>query len=277
MSEAVKRASFAIEDMVQGGGNLWGSAGPVRATIVGGAFTKEAPDGYTSEGNPIFAKIDFLLAGDAPIEDRSVSQSFPLGATSGDNFAIDGNGDYLVPTNNDAHIVKDSKFGTFASSLQNEGVPKAILSDFAFTKIIGLDGDFKRIADKERNFVAKPGEVKKKFPPSTLCLIKLHALSGQKAVAKTNGAVTSAVQTTAPASTGDLDSDTLEVLKGVLASGPVQRGRLTLAVSKAAMGNPERQALARRAAEESFITEMVTLGMLTYASTEKGQPVGLAS
>src|SRR4051794_18434740 len=106
MSEAVKRASFATEDMKEGGGNLWGSAGPVRGTILGGVFTKEAPEGYNFEGNPIFGKVNFLLAGDGPAEERTVDSSFALGAQSGDNFTISPDGQYLIPVTEDAAIVK---------------------------------------------------------------------------------------------------------------------------------------------------------------------------
>src|SRR4051812_39768021 len=121
MADAQKRASFAVEDMKAGGGNLWGTAGPVRAKVTGGRFTKEGPPNYTAEGNPIYAVVDFELKGDAPIEERRVDQSFSLGGSAGDNFSISADGDYLIPTSDDAAVVKDSKFGTFASSLQNEG------------------------------------------------------------------------------------------------------------------------------------------------------------
>lgn len=279
MSEQ-KRASFAIEDMRQGGGNLWGTAGAVRAAITGGKFTKEAPDNYSAEGNPIFGVVDFLLAGDAPEEERRVNQSFSLGAAAGDNFTVSEDGDFLIPTTDDAAVIKDSKFGTFACSLQNEGVKKEILQDFAFSKIVGLDGDFKRIADKERTFVNdKKDGAKKKFPPSTLCLVKLHALNGSK------GATTAAKTTAAPgsatpaASSGDLDTDTLMYLEQVLKEkgGTEQRGRLTLSVSKAAMKDPNRQNIARRASEESFIQTLVDAGLVKYGATEKGQPVSLAA
>lgn len=283
MAEAQKRASFAVEDMVAGGGNLWGTAGAVRAKVVGGRFTKEAPDNYTAEGNPIFGVADFELAGDAPIEDRKVNQSFSLGATSGDNFTISEDGDYLIPTSDDAHIVKDSKFGIFASSLQNEGVPKTIMADFGFSRIAGLDGDWKRIADKERNFV-NDTKKKSKFPPSTLCLVKLQAMPGEHA--KTAGVATAATPlspsaTTAASSAGpsDLDGDTWLSLETALkaAGGSLQRGKLTLAVSKAAGSeNPNRQAMARRAMEEPFILSLVEAGVLKYAAADKGQPVSLA-
>src|SRR5574337_336993 len=121
MAEAVKRASFAQEDMKEGGGNLFGSNGPVRAALVGGRFTKQAPDGYTAEGNPIFGVAEFLIAGDGPEEERRVNQSYSLGAQSGDHFTIAPDGDYLIPSGDDAQIIKDCKFGLFASSLQNEG------------------------------------------------------------------------------------------------------------------------------------------------------------
>lgn len=287
MSEQ-KRASFAVEDMKVGGGNLWGSAGPVRAKIIAGRFTKEAPDNYAATGNPIFGVVDFHLAAVTREEGQSdedyeaarrVNQSYSLGAQAGDNFTISEDGDYLIPTSDDAQIVKDSKFGIFAAALQGEGVSKTVMQAFGFKKILNLDGDFKRIVDKARDF-NDSNKKASKFPPSTLCLVKLYSLAGE--VAKGAATVAKATTTTATpvaASGGDLDDDTWQYLEAVLKAkgGTEQRGRLTLAVSKAAGDNPNRQALARRASEESFISEMVKAGVITYAASEKGQPVSLAA
>jgi hypothetical protein len=291
MSEAIKRASFAVEDMKEGGGNLWGSAGPVRATIVGGVFTKQAPDGYNAEGNPIFGKVDFLLAGEGPEEERRVDSSFSLGAQAGDNFTISPDGQYLIPVTDDAQIVKDCKFGTFTGSLQREGVPTNILREFEFSKITGLDGDWKRVTDKARDFGDRPtapGQ-KKKFAPSTLQLVKLHTavkdgalVIGAKPAAATSAPAASAAPaaSNAPQATGDVDADTWTLLERVLrANGnTIQRGRITLAVSKeAGAGNPGRGTYSKRAAEESFLNEMAAAGVLTYDQAGKGQPVTLAA
>lgn len=278
---AVKRASFAVEDMKEGGGNLFGSAGPVRATLQG-RFSKEAPENYPAQGNPIFAWVDFTLAGDGPIEERRAQQTYSLGAQSGDNFTISEDGNYLIPNSDDAAIVKDCKFGTFAASLQNEGVPKNVLQDFSWDKLNGLDGDFKRVADKERSFTEERKAQKeggKKFPPSTLVCVKLHAMPGEKA--KTGSApAASAPATTAAApvqSTGDIDGDALNYLTQVLneKGGSIQRGNIVLKVSQAVGKDPNRQAIAKRAAEESFIQSLVDAGLVIYGASEKGQPVTL--
>lgn len=283
----VKRASFAIEDMKQGGGNLWGTAGPVRAKITGGKFTKEAPDGYAAEGNPIFGVANFEIAGDAPIEERTVNQSFSLGASAGDNFSISEDGDFLIPTNDDASIIKDSKFGLFASSLQNNGVSKTVMQGFGWALVAGLDGDFKRVEDKARDFGANDKK-KSKFPPSTLLLLKLHALPGEVAKptavapsvassALTTGGITASSAPAAATTSGTDDGDVWPYLETVLkgAGGSQQRGKLTLAVSKAAMENPNRASIARRASEESFIQSLVEAGLVTYGAADKGQPVAL--
>lgn len=274
-----KRASFAQEDMKAGGGNLWGTAGPVRARIIGGRFTKEAPDNYQGEGNPIFGVVDFELAGDAPIEERKVNQSFSLGGSAGDNFAISPDGNYLVPTNDDAAVIKDSKFGTFASSLQNEGVSKAIMASFSFDQIVGLDGDFKRIADKERVF-QNANKRQSKFPPSTLCLVKLYGIGTTAAVGKTAATGNTATPaTTADAGPVDLDNETLPYLEAALkaAGGTLQRGRVTLAVSKQAMKDPHRALYAGHAAKETYLASLVEAGIITYDTAAKGQPVSLAA
>lgn len=282
MTTQVQRASFAIEDMSEGGGNFFGAAGPARAKLVGGRFTKEAPDGYNTEGgNQIFGVADFLLPGDGPEEERRYNQSFSMGGKSGDEFTISENGDYLVPTTAESRLVKTSKFGIFAASLQNEGVPKPIMQAFAWSVIAGLDGDWKRIADPKREGLSNDNK-KSKYPPSTLCLVKLHAMPGEaaKAAPATTASNTAAAPTTAPAvqTTGDLDADTFEFLKKVLSenNGTMQRGRITLAVSKAVGEHPQRQAYAKRASEESFLNTLADAGMVKYAAAEKGQPVTLA-
>lgn len=283
MSEQ-KRASFATEDMSEGGGGLWGTDGPVAAKLLKGVFNQTPPsENYVAEGNPIFGHATFVIDGEGPEEERTVTDSWALGAAAGDNFDIGGDGDFLVPKIEGASIRKDCKFGTFASSLQNEGVPKTVLQSFAWSELTGLHGQFKRLVDKERNFTDRPNQRKSKFPPSTLCLVKLLAMPGEKkagpAVAKTTSAPagTTAPAAGTPAGGADLDGAAWGYLETVLKEkgGSEQRGRLTLAVSKAAMKDANRQALARRASEESFIGTLVDAGLVTYASTEKGQPVTL--
>lgn len=280
----IKRASFATEDMTEGGGGLWATEGPVAATLLKGLFSKEPPsESYTADGNPIFAHAEFVLDGDGPVEERTTKDSWSLGAAAGDNYDISPDGDFLIPKIEGASIRKDCKFGTFTGSMQNEGVPKTILQSFAWSELNGLKGQFKRLVDKERNFADRPGQRKSKFPPSTLCLVKLLAMPGQKAAgtsASTQKTGTSPVAS-APASSAPADLDGavwtyLEtMLKGV--GGTMDRGRITLAVSKAAMKDANRQAVARRAAEESFLATLVEAGLVTYDAAAKGQPVTLVT
>lgn len=279
-----KRASFATEDMSEGGGGLWATDGPVAAMLAKGIFSKEPPnENYAAAGNPIFAHAEFVLDGDGPIEDRTTKDSWSLGAAAGDNFEISDDGNFLIPKIEGASIRKDSKFGTFAGSLQNEGVPKTVLQAFEWSALKGLKGQFKRLVDKERNFADQPGQRKSKFPPSTLCLVKLLAMPGQKAAGTSastqktgNAPATSAPASSAPADLDGVVWTYLEtMLKGV--GGTLDRGRITLAVSKAAMKDANRQAVARRAAEESFLATLVDAGLITYDDKARGQPVTLVT
>src|ERR1051326_9148920 len=97
-----KYASFAVEDMIESSG-LFDN---VDGVVSGAKFTKEAPDNYQAEGNPIFFILGITLNGDGPVEDRTVSQTYSLGAQAGDNFTISSDGYALVPSNDDARIRK---------------------------------------------------------------------------------------------------------------------------------------------------------------------------
>lgn len=274
----VKRASFAIEDMKEGSG-LWDNA---RATIIGGKFTKEPPDNYQASGNPLFGVANFLLAGDAPEEERRQSQSYSLGATAGDNFTISEDGDYLIPVSDDSAARKDSKFGTFAASLQSNGVSKTIMADFAWSKVIGLDGHWNRKDDKERGFAddnqrtRNPKREGRK--PQTLVLTKLYALPREKAAGKTNGAVASTPVATPAATEGDLDTVTTGHIEAVLAKAKdkrVQRAQLIMLLSRSAVADLRRQQIALRGADEEFIKGLADLGIVTYDPADKHQYVGL--
>jgi len=285
MSEAQKYASFAVEDMKAGTG-LFDN---VDATITNIQHTKEPPDNYTMDGgNPIFANVSFLLDGDGPEEERRVNQVYSEGAAAGDNFTISNDGYGLIPSNAEAAPRKDSKWGTFCAALQNEGVPRGVLAAGDFSKLIGLRGKFKRVADAERNFGAdqraRPGQAKSKFPPSTLVLVKLHALPGEKGKAVATPATASA-NTTASApianvTEDDLDVRALEMLEKAIANTPkkqLQRSQIILAVTRAASEDPRKADIARRAADETFIVAMADAGYIGYRPAEKGQPLTLAA
>lgn len=288
-----KRASFATEDMAEGGSGLFDN---VRATIVGGKFTKEPPnENYTPDGNPIFAVVDFILAGDAPIEERKVNQSYSLGAQAGDNFNISTDGDFLIPISDESKIVKGSKWGIFCRRLEAEGIPKTYLASFAFSDIKGLiDGQFKRLADEDRGFEPKKDQKGKNRPQTTLCLVKLFSevkdgklVPGKAAAASAPASASTGSPTTGStagsaatggASSGDLDSDTLPYLEAALKanSGTLQRGRLTLAVSKQAADNPNRSVYGKHAGDEEYIKRLAEAGIVKYDAAGKGQPVSLA-
>ncbi len=283
MSTKPKYASLDPEDMKEGTG-LFDN---VNAKIAQIQYTKDAPENYQAEGNPIFANVDFLLDGTGPEEERKVSQSFALGASAGDNYDISEDGYGLLPKSDESVLRKDSKWGTFVGSLKTAGVPASVLQAGDASAFIGIYGLFKRIADKERNFSedqrTRPGQQRKsKFPPSTLCLVKLHAMPGEqpKTAGKTTAAPATTASAPAPAAGGDVDLDTeawgyVETI--LKEKGSVQRGGLTLLVSKAAMDNANRSAIAKHAQSEAFIEKMAELGFVTYGKAEKGQPVKLAA
>jgi hypothetical protein len=270
-----KFVSFAPKDLSEGS-NLFDN---VKAAIENIQLTKEGPDNYQAEGNPIFANVSFLLDGPQPEEERKVQQSYSLGAKAGDNFEISEDGYGLYEVVEGATARKDSKFGTFVSALANEGVPASLLESGNFKALVGLVGQFKRVADKERSFGAdRPGRKASKFPPSTLVCVKLYSLPGQKA-AGTQSASTgtsNAGSTETPA--GDLDSSTMGYLLDVLSAAKdnkIQRANLTLALTKAALAKNDgrRTEIAKLGADEAFLKKMADEGLIKYDSAAKPQVV----
>src|SRR3990167_3467730 len=119
MSATPKYASQVPEDMKEGTG-LFDN---VNAHITNIQFTKTPPENYQADGNPIYSDVSFLIDGEGPEEDRKAGQSYSLGAKAGDNFTISPDGYGLIPNNDDAELRKDSKWGTFVTSLAKEGMP----------------------------------------------------------------------------------------------------------------------------------------------------------
>lgn len=301
-------ASFDPSDMKQGG-SLFDN---VDLEIVAGTrYSMEAPDNYHAEGHPIFAWVEYFMYS-LPDErkdknepdPRRVNQSYSLGAKSGENFTISEDGNYLIPVegnvDSDGKIIEplrlDSKFGTYVDALKKEGVPATILRGGNISGLVGLKGRFVRKADKERNFGdSKPAGDGKKNPPSTLVLAKApYQLPGGQAATPTTAAAKPAATTTAPATSapaaevsGDLDSKTGIYLAKVVKSknGKVQRSQLTLLVAQAAMKDPQRQEIAKRAQDEAFLLPMNEAGgvldengeivALKYDPTAKPQVVTL--
>lgn len=274
-------ASFAPDAIKEAGNsNLWDNAD---ATITGFRFSREMPDNYKIEPKPgeeiapVGAFIDFEIDGTSPVEERRVNQFFSLGAKIGLSFDIAQGGYALVPKTADAQIYS-SNFTKFVKSLVDNGLPATVVAAGDFSKIIGLKAHWKRIEDKSRDprtrtFKTKSGEEKTVTEYSKILLCtKIHALPA---------ANTAAPASPAAAATEEFDLDTAAtdyLLAALKAKGkPMQRSQLVLVVSQAAKDNVNRSAIAKRAQEEDFLTNLADLGLITYDAAGKGQPVGLAA
>lgn len=297
-------ASFATEDLREQS-NLFDN---VDARVQAFQFTKTPPPNYTFEkdADPIFAIITFLIDGDAPVPERTVTQSYSLGATSGREFSISADGYGLIPISTEMSSRKGTKFTTLTESFQKVGIASTLLKSGDFSKLIGLYGHWMRVADKPRNFQddqlsSRRGKTSK-FPPSTLCLTKIIAMPGEKGAAvpatasaakatKANGKDAPAMNAAAVdaqaafTETGDLDSDTMECLLAALRASKntdsdgrkvLQRGQLTLAMGRVTgTTNPNRGVYAKRAFDEAFLTNLDGLGIVVYGQAIKGQPIAL--
>ncbi len=284
---AQKYASFAAKDTREAGS----LPSDFDGAVVAAQFTKEAPDGYQADGNPIFAVVKILRRDiEGTEEERTLVQSYNLGGKAGDEFDISDDGYGLIPKDDSiTSIRKGSKFDLFKCSLENEGVPQTITEQGDLSKFLGLDGHWRRVDDakllgKAREF-GDDKKSKSKFPPQTLVLVKLLALPGEKAATKTNGkaasVATSATSTNgAAASSGDLDTDTQLHLLDVLANAKdnkVQRSQLIALLSKAAVKAPNRQDIARRGSDEEFLKGLAESGVIAYDPAAKPQTVSLAA
>lgn len=275
-----KYASFAPENVKESGGsNLWDN---VDAKITGFKFTKEMPNGYVITPqpgeviDPVGAVIDFEIAGNSPVEERRVNQFYSLGKAVGLSFDISADGYGLIPKVEDAQIF-GSNFTKFTRSLVENGLPAPVVNAGDFSKIIGLDGHFKRIEDKngrERTWKDKKGVEHKELPKVLLCT-KVNALPGASAAGVAAGSASAA--SAAGGDDFDLDSATADFLKATLEAKkkPLQRSQLVLMVSQQAVKDPNRAAIAKRAAEEDFLVSLAELGIVSYDPAAKGQPVSL--
>lgn len=305
MPEQTKYASFATEDLKEQG-NLFDN---VNGRVTAFMFTKTPPPNYTvdrKDAEPIFAILSLLIDGDAPVEERSVTQSYSLGATAGAEFAISDDGYGLIPLTEESVPRKGSKFTTLTESFQKHGIAATLLKVGNFSMLIGLYAHWQRITDPPRNFSEDQLTTRKnkgsKFPASTLCLTKVLSMPGETSVAKPSapaavaaapgvaaakgkGAVAAAaVDAPAFVETGDLDTDTIAVLTAALNASKttdsdgrkvLQRGQLTLAIGRQVPKNPNRTLYSKRAFDEGFLTELAGMGIVVYGQTETGQPVAL--
>lgn len=236
-------------------------------------FTDEPPnEGYTSEGSPLFAVLTLLLAGSGSEEERTVQQSYALGASAGQNWRVSEDGYSLIAIVDDPVMRKGSKFDYLMTSFKAAGVALgASLKPF-----IGLNAHWKRVADPERNFrkkTAKQQEREAKFgPPTTLLMAKL--LSSGKA---TKGGSTTAA---APAPEGDVNERASQYLLEALNHAKdktIQKARITLAVATIAKEDPARKEIAALVAKEEFLTGLADAGVISFDSSAKGQPISVAA
>lgn len=275
-----KYASMAAKDTREAS-SLWEGPG----VITNVQFTKEAPDNYEAQGNPIFGIMSILADGDGPEDERKQQQSYSLGAKAGDEFTISEDGFGLIPIDGAvASTRKGTKWDTLKCSFELEGVSSSVFENGDMSKLIGLHGQFKRVNDPERSFNNDNRKQKdSKFKPQTLVCVNVLSLPGEKSTAVTRTTATGgAVQAAGGDSTlpeGDLDTVTAEYLQQVLTSAKdkrIQRSQLTLAVNKAAMKDPRRQDIARRAADEAFLASLAELNIVIYDPAAKPQYVTLA-
>lgn len=249
------------------------------AVIAAAKFTKEAPDGYQAEGNPIFAVIDLLQDGDGAESERTVQQSYSLGGKAGDEFAISDDGYGLIPTGDETAIRKGSKFDMFKCSLENVGVSEAITAAGTLEALIGIKAHWKRIDDakllgKEREFVGGKKSTSK-FPPQTLVAT---ALVDSKGAGKATAKASTASASSAADSEADIDTLAGQFLIDVLGAAKdnkVQRAQVTLLVSKAAMKDGRRTEIAKRASDEGFLASLAETGLIAYDPAAKPQVVTL--
>lgn len=260
-----KYASFAAKDTREASSLPSDFDAPITAF----KFTKEAPDGYSADGNPIFAVVTLVPEGDG--QPPEVVQSYNLGGKAGDEFSISEDGYGLIPTGSETTGRKGSKFDLFKCSLENEGVSSSIFEEGDFSKILGIRAHWKRIDDakllgKEREFQnARQNDKKSKFPPQTLVCVKLLDVKASTGKAATT------TQATASAAASTNDGATLEqkaatyLKKAIAASkgGVLPRNQIVLAVSKAAgASDPDRAAVAKLAADEGFLGKLRDEGMM---------------
>lgn len=295
-----KYASWAAEDTRESSG----LPSDFDSTIVAAQFTKEPPDGYNlpQGSDPIFGWLTHLIddggeyAGKTE-QERTLKVPYSVGAGAGKEFDISEDGFGLIPKDtNVAAIRKGSKFDMMKCTLENEGVPKAITQAGTLEAIVGLRGHWRRVEDekllgKKREFNDKD-EKKKKFPDQTLVMVKLLSLPGQQGKAAPATKSAPAANASAPAGAtavpqGDLETRTGYFLREVLngeKSKSVQRSQLVARLSKAALAETDRAAIAKLGSDEAFITKLSAEGMVigndffqtTYDPKVTPQVVGIA-
>ena len=254
------------------------------AAIAEAKFTKEPPDNYPAEGNPIFAVVTYHREDNVSEEERTLPVHYNLGGKAGDEFTISDDGYGLVPINEDCNAIrKGSKFDLWKCSLEQEGVSAAITEAGNLAALVGLRGHWRRIEDakllgKAREF--GDDKRKSKFPPQTLVCVKLLGLPGEKGKGTTANATTGS---TAGNNGGDFDLDavTMDYLLKVIDAEPtktVQRATLVMRLSKAAMADvAHRKEIAKRGSEEAYLVKLAEAGIVSFDPASKPQVVGAAA
>jgi hypothetical protein len=244
------------DDFSQGGGLF----DDVDAVVTTAEFTDEAPEGYNVEGDVElkFFRLGLRIDG----ADADVQQSYPLGAKTSASFDIVDDGGALRPTADGARINGNSKFGIFMSALKTAQFPVSKLGGpgGSIKNLVGTRAHFNRIADPERKGL-QTGRKEKKYPESTLCVSKVHALPGEavkaakgaKKDSKPAAAVASA-PAAAPAG-GDLNEAAEQTLVSVLMgnNGSIEKAKLALAVVKEIGQHPKKAELGKLIFSNEFL------------------------
>ena len=252
------------------------------AAVADAKFTKEPPDNYPAEGNPIFAVITYRREDNVSEEEKTLPVYYNLGGKAGDEFDISDDGVGLIPKGDEySAIRKGSKFDLWKCSLENEGVSAAITEAGDLSKLVGLRGHWRRVEDakllgKAREF--GDDKRKSKFPPQTLVCVKLLGMPGEKGK---GGTATTSAAASSNGGDFDLDSATMDYLLKVIDAEPtktVQRSTLVLKLNKAAMADvAHRKDIAKRGSDEAFLVKLAEAGIVTYDPAAKPQIVGAAA
>lgn len=288
MNEANQQyASWLPDDLHEGGSGLWDN---VMGRITAIQFSTNPPPNYKQGDQAgIYAYVTFLLDGDAPVEERTVTEIFSCGGI-GAVYDIVNDGFSLKAKTEDARISKKCKFATFVASLLSEGVPANLIKTGDFRPIVGVHALWKRVVDKvvkeirEREGDTKTADGKKKFDPTLIVCGGKLTMPGEKGNSG-SGQTAGAPATAASSEDFNLDAETSSRLIELLRSKgkPIQRTQLTVFMSteltsnkaKDPVGYDNRTPIAKRAGNVEFLKGLAEMGLIVYDPSVKNEPVSL--
>ena len=227
----------------------------------GARFTTDPPsDDYQVEGSPIFAVVEFTPDG----AEESVSQHFSCGAKAGDNFSISEDGFGLIPNGPNSKLKKSCKWGTFLDAAKTAGFPLNTMSgEQGINAIAGTRAHVNQIPDAERTGIQKSAK-QQKYPPTTLCITKIHSLPGEvKKSAGKSAPQASAKGASKPAAVkaaaAGPSEDDIQVAERTLAAilvakeGSIQKSQIALAAARELAKHPRRQEVTKLTYDLNFL------------------------